>query len=85
MSSTATARVKWMRRYGATACTWSPDGQLLSATLGEAPPPPLEDDDPVQPRKLTAEARAEHARTELRRIALGASGGPVRRLREDFR
>lgn len=32
-----TARTKWMREVGATSASWSPDGALLSASLGPAP------------------------------------------------
>ncbi len=77
----------WMRAVGATEASWDASGHLLSLKLG---PPPDADYDDVDSddaqssrKKLTAEARAIAAREEQRRIALGASGRPVRRLSED--
>jgi hypothetical protein len=80
------AKAKWMRTVGATEATWSDAGQLLSLKLGATPIPDADDDeDDTQSsrKKLTAEAREIAARAEHRRIALGASGRPVRRVSED--
>lgn len=76
------AKAQWMRSVGAIEATWATDGGLLSLKLGPAPPVADEDEDhPVKPR--TAEAIQRELRENRRRIALGASGGPVRRLGED--
>ncbi len=74
----------WMRTVGATEATWDPNGKLLSLKLGPAPVEPDEDEDETQSsrKKLSADAQVTAARNERRRIALGASGGPVRRVGE---
>ena len=70
-------KAAWMRDVGATSATWAPDGTITALTLGPAPVPPSDDDD--DPRAFE---RASVRRTpaELKRIALGASGGPVRKV-----
>jgi len=75
----------WMRAVGATEASWSPDGTLTSLKLGPEPVETIDEDDDTQSsrKKLSADAREIASRNERRRIALGASGGPVRRVSED--
>lgn len=66
-------KADWMRAVGATSATWGDDGQkLVSLALGPAPVPPSDDDDAPMGRVSIRRTPAE-----LKRIALGASGGPV--------
>ena len=75
-----TAQAEWMRDVGANEAAWSPDGQLTHLKLGPVPSPAMSDD-PVERRTPLEYER--HLRDERRRIALGSSGGPVRRLSAD--
>lgn len=75
-------KAEWMRDAGAIEAAWSPEGQLTHLKLG---PPASRDDsdgyDPVESR--TPVERERHEREERRRITLGSSGGPVKRLGAD--
>lgn len=74
----------WMRSVGAVEASWHPDGTIASLKLGAAPVAVSEDEaDDVPVKRKSAEARVIELRNERRRIALGASGGPVRRVSED--
>lgn len=75
-----TTKAEWMRTVRATDAAWSEYGELLSLKLDAALPAPsvTSEDHPVKPR--SADARAQYEVDERRRVALGASGGPVRRL-----
>lgn len=77
MAEDWTQKASWMRDVGATDAAWSTDGTLVHLRLG--PASPTLDTDSTQP-SLTPEAKAEAERVERRRVALGSSGGPVRRL-----
>ena len=76
-------RAAWMRAVGATEASWSPDGTLTSLKLGPEPIVATDDDDEVPVKRRSAEAQAIALRAERRRVSLGASGGPVRRVSED--
>lgn len=71
------AKVDFLRANHATEGTWDGD-KLTSIKLGHLPDSPTTAADQVKSR-TPAEAE-RHARAEQRRIALAASGGPVRRL-----
>lgn len=77
------AKADWMRATGATEAAWATSGELVHLKLG---PEPSSDgdsyEDPVESRKSPVE-REQHARAERRRITLGSSGGPVKRLGAD--
>lgn len=78
------AQADWMRKVGATHAEWNPMGTVLVClTLGDAPTPP-DVEDPTQ-RKLSAAELDQRSRDERRRIALGASGGPVKRILDPTR
>ena len=73
-----TEKADWMRLKNADEATWSPGGKLTSLKLAPELPDAVDEDHPVKP--LSAEARARKEVADKRRISLGATGGPVRRL-----
>lgn len=69
---------------GASDASWDEHDRLQSLTLGPLPADNDTDDDTQSSRKvLSADARLVAERNERRRISLGASGRPVRRVSED--
>lgn len=79
------AKAEWMRAKGATEASWAPSGELTSLKLG---PEPSEADSgdseyTTQSSHETPVEREQRARAERRRVTLGSSGGPVKRLGTD--
>jgi hypothetical protein len=79
-------KVAWMRGVGATSATFSPvTNELVSVTLGPPPASETGDDEPATQQKPSPEEAHRRERDERRRIAMAASGGPLRRVEVDER
>lgn len=52
-------RVAWMRKAGVTDADWNSDGELIHATLGPLPSPPMEPLTEAQQKELEARVQAE--------------------------
>lgn len=77
------AKASWMRRVGAADAAWSTEGDLVHLALRPEVPEPETNRDPNPAKQLSPQEQEQRARQERRRVALLASGGPVKRLDAD--